>query len=360
MARELIVIKVPRKDAIVDKPISFGKLENLHLELLEIKKKLKKNLPPLRLIKKKPPMERTNSTSEGQQQPPSQQQSKNIGEGIAMGASVATAAASILKGRSVKENYTPPDPANIPPPPSEFFDDNHNDYNNNTEDQQAPNMYDQQQNNDDQYQNNTQPQYEEQEEEQVIEDPAEVERKEKEEYIWRFRILKKKHGAKDSIPEYNEHDDLSIMKTTYERTIKELSLDSSVQKYKMYLLGSFIALEYGCGALLGLDMKGFAEQQIKNINSYDALLVELGEKSGETWGSSLPVEIRLILLVLFNAGVFLGSKLLQSQGGGNMATLFSMLSAINGGNTTVQIPAASQEEAPKERKMRGPSVKMNK
>lgn len=358
MVRELIVIKVPRKDAIVDKPVSFGKLENLHLELLEIKKKLKKNLPPLRLIKKKPPVEVTNSTNENIQQPPPPQQTRNIDDDVAMGASVASAAASILKGRNVKETYAPPDPENIPPPPSDFFNDEDNQQTPANNQQQTPNIYNQQPQYEEQPQDFQQSQYEEQEE--VVEDPAEVERKEKEEYIWRFRILKKKHGAKESIPDYNEHDDLSIMKTTYERTVKELSLDSSVQKYKMYLLGSFIALEYGCGALLGLDMKGFAEQQIKNISSYDSLLVELGEKSGETWGSSLPVEIRLLLLVLFNAGIFLGSKLLQSQGGGNMAALFSMLSAINGGNTNVQIPAAPQEDAPKERKMRGPSVKMNK
>ena len=54
MVREITVVKKPRDDPLIDRPINFPPLENLHLDLMENKRKLKKNLPPIQVIKKKP------------------------------------------------------------------------------------------------------------------------------------------------------------------------------------------------------------------------------------------------------------------------------------------------------------------
>jgi hypothetical protein len=44
---------------------------------------------------------------------------------------------------------------------------------------------------------------------------------EKEEYIWRFKLLKKLHPS-HNIQDYNEGDDLQLMKTAYDQTIHEI------------------------------------------------------------------------------------------------------------------------------------------
>ena len=106
--------------------------------------------------------------------------------------------------------------------------------------------------------------------------------REKEEYIWRFRILKKKYKHPSyEIPSYNEHSDLATMKITYDRTVRELYLDSTVEQYRTYLMGGFLAVEYVCNQWLGIDLEGFTKQQLKLMHKYDMLLVELGEKSYE-------------------------------------------------------------------------------
>ena len=52
MPREIIVVKRPRATPLADIPINFPPLVNLHLELLENKKKLKKGLPLNPIVKK--------------------------------------------------------------------------------------------------------------------------------------------------------------------------------------------------------------------------------------------------------------------------------------------------------------------
>ena len=55
------------------------------------------------------------------------------------------------------------------------------------------------------------------------------EEKEKEEYIQRFKILKRQYKNL-SIPEYNEHSYLQVMKKLYERLIREIHLDNKIKE----------------------------------------------------------------------------------------------------------------------------------
>jgi len=154
--------------------------------------------------------------------------------------------------------------------------------------------------------------------------PEEREAKEKEEYIWRFRILKKQYGRSASIPipEFNEHSDLSMMKNSYERTIRELYLDDTVETYRTYLLGGWILMEYVCTQWLSIDLGGFTIQQARIMYKYDRMLIELGEKSYSKWGSSLPVEIRLLIFIVFQAAIFFIGKVLADKYGQDVAELF--------------------------------------
>jgi hypothetical protein len=141
------------------------------------------------------------------------------------------------------------------------------------------------------------------------------------------------------------HSDYMDMKKTYENTVRRVSLESNVESYKTYLIGGFMVMEFILGHWLKFDMQGFTQQQILNMNSYERLLIELGEKNYIPEGSDWPVEIRLLFMIIINAGVFIISKLIMKKTGTNF---MSMMNSMN----------QFQENTTK-RKMKGPSIDVN-
>ena len=91
-------------------------------------------------------------------------------------------------------------------------------------------------------------------------------------------------------------------------------------------------------------MEGFAAQQMLNINKYDKLLIELGEKSYLKGPSKLPVEVRLLLMIVTQAGFFLLTKMLMKKTGTDLMGMVNNLAN------------PQQSNAAKKRKMKGPSV----
>ena len=171
----------------------------------------------------------------------------------------------------------------------------------------------------------------------------------KRELIFKFDILKKSYKT-DNIPEFSIHSDYNTMKKSYENTLRTLSLDKSVEDYKRYLIGGFMIIEFVFGNWMGFDMQGFTQQQIISMNSYERLLIELGEKSYIPTGSKWPVEIRLLFLVIMNAAFFIIGKMILKKTGSNL------MGMINNMNTT----SAPQATAPaKKRKMKGPSINID-
>lgn len=172
----------------------------------------------------------------------------------------------------------------------------------------------------------------------------------KRELLFKIEIIKKSYkNAKESdfkdVADFTIHTDYGVMKKTYEMLLKRLSLDSTVETYKTYLIGGFMGMEYLLGNWCNLDMQGFTQQQILNMNSYEKLLIELGEKSYVPEDKKWPVELRLGFMVIVSAVMFVGSKMVLKNTGEN---LMNMMNSIN----STQPQSSSQPQ----RKMRGPDI----
>ena len=169
----------------------------------------------------------------------------------------------------------------------------------------------------------------------------------KREMLFKFDLLRKSYPTA-IIPEYTIHTDYQMMMKSYEDCVRRLSLDSSVESYKTYLVYGFMGCEFVFGNFLKFDMEGFTQQQILNMNSYEKLLIELGEKSYVPTGSKWPVEVRLFFIVIMNAAFFIVGKMIMKKTGSNIMNM------INNMNSRVSQPATVRKP-----KMKGPSIDMS-
>lgn len=401
VGRALVVIKKARDDPIADYPIRFRPFDNLHLELLENKKKLKKGLPlvPLvPLVRKKPPTSTAPSTT-----------------AVATTSAAIAAVAKKVAKEKVSETPKEEKPAKKEdikkkdPPAKKKVEEEHSDAPSDApsdggsegsvaddgdmvdalatgtdgEGSQPPSEEDVAKklgegtgsaansnagsaaNSEEDEGSHAEEEGDEEKKEAEGEEedeyagltPEEKEAKQKEEYMWRFRILKKKYKTA-KIPEFNEHSDLQTMKTTYERTVKELYLDESVDSYRNYLIGGFVFTEFICTQWIGIDMKGFTKQQAMVMHKYESLLVELGERSYNRWNMNLPVEVRLIGFILLQAAIFYVGKKIAEKAGNSIGELFKGVTGQppTAASSTASGTGTGSEAEPKQTKMRGPSL----
>lgn len=399
------ITKIPRERPLIDVPISFPDLDlaSLKLDLLEIKKKLKKGLPAQVVIKRKAPVNKPQGTveqytdhkrdrSSDKSQRSGKTSKSNDGNG----------------GSSTKDRYE-----KLPPTEDDDHllkllgddddkprqtdddrdrdrererdrdrdrerDEDDRDYRESTKEKDRDSDRDRdrsrERERDDEHERDRDDDKAHHEEEMVIpeeifaqvqeeEDPILKEKQEREELLWDLKMIKKKYPTHD-VPEFTEHDDVGTIRLARERTLKDISLDVNVNQYKKYMTAAFLGIELFCVGYLGIqDMKGYFAAQNASMATYDALLIEIGEKSGGGWGSSWPVEVRLVVAIVFNAAMFWVGKLVEKNGGGAMASIFKMFAPQG---TPLATPAsasptssanlsATQSEPVK--KMRGPSVK---
>ena len=173
----------------------------------------------------------------------------------------------------------------------------------------------------------------------------------KREMLFKFDLLKKSYKEAE-VPDFSIHTDYKTMQQTYDNTIKSLSVDNTVESYKTYLIGGFMGVEYILGSFFKFDMKGFTQHQIMNMNNYERLLIELGEKSYVPTESDWPVEVRLLIMILIQAAVFVLGKVIMNKTGSNVLSMFNSLGAMGGGG-------GGGEKTTQKRKMKGPEIDLD-
>ncbi len=172
----------------------------------------------------------------------------------------------------------------------------------------------------------------------------------KREIMFKFDLLKKSYPL-STIPDYTIHTDLNTLQKSYDECVRRLSLDSSVESYKTYLVYGFMGCEFVFGNFLGFDMQGFTQQQIISMHSYEKLLIELGEKSYVPSGSKWPIELRLLFMIIMNAAFFIVSKMMMKKTGANL------MGMINNMNTPSQSSSSGPQQ--RKRKMKGPNIDLS-
>ena len=171
----------------------------------------------------------------------------------------------------------------------------------------------------------------------------------KRELLFKFDLLKKSYKG-IQIPEFSVHTDYMTLQRTYETSLRKVSLDNAVDTYKTYLIGGFMLVEFVLGNWFNFDMQGFTQQQISSINSYERLLVELGEKSYVPTGSKWPVEIRLLSLIIINAAFFIITRMIMKKTGANLLGMMNNMGASSASATQIQKPKT---------RMKGPDINLD-
>lgn len=388
--RNIIVVKQPRSDPIPDRPINFPPLENLHLELLENKRKIRPGLPPVVIQKRPPPRPPTKETFKKDAKEESKKSSesksslnsepksseKKASEPKSQNSKPSEKKTSASESRKKprkkdKDLLQEIGEDEIDPIELEFGEDEENSEieevapsEEGAEDLEEAEEIDEAEEAEEHDEAGDHEDHDETEEPQETSPPEEEdiyagltpeerEAKEKEEFIWRFRILRKQYKSpKVEIPTFNEHSDLPEMKRAYDRTLRELYLDDAVDSYRTYLMGGFMVMEFVCCQWVGIDLDGFTVQQSRAMYRYDRMLVELGEKSYTRWGMNLPVEVRLIGFILLQAGMFYLGKIISDKYGGTVSELFKGLS----GQPPDPEKKSDTPKSPPQKKMKGPRI----
>lgn len=135
----------------------------------------------------------------------------------------------------------------------------------------------------------------------------------KRELLFKFDLLKRQYKDFASIiPEYNIYSDLQSMQKSYDSTLQRVMLDSGVEDYKNYFQKGCFAVEFALN-YFGFDISGFTTDQMSKMNSYERLLYELCAKHYNPNGSSIPVELRLFGMILINAAMFIGMRIMMKK-----------------------------------------------
>lgn len=149
-------------------------------------------------------------------------------------------------------------------------------------------------------------------------------------YYLKYQILQK------SWPEYKfpnidenlVHSNPQIVIDSYTTSIERIQIDMDVSQYKIALIIMFLVIEVVCVKFLGFDAGGYTLSQIKAMNRYEKLLIEIGERKLLAGGDSWPPEVKILFIGLFNCGLFILMKYLSSILGPQLVSYLSPI--VNG------------------------------
>lgn len=150
----------------------------------------------------------------------------------------------------------------------------------------------------------------------------------KQNLLFKFKILKRTY-KEATIPEFSEHTPLNTLQREYDSIVRQLALDATVENYKKYLTIGFFVLEFVVANMFHLEeIKGFATQQMVGMNQYEKTLYLLGEQSALSGNKPWPPIVQLILAIMINGAIYVGSKMFFRSTGTN---IMNMIGGLGGG-----------------------------
>lgn len=129
----------------------------------------------------------------------------------------------------------------------------------------------------------------------------------------KFLILQRSFPAWN-IPLPAEESSLDLIHDLYESYVKQITIHSNSTQYKIVLVLMFIGIEFA-SSRFGVDLSGYAEMQIRSMHRYEGVLLELGEKYTSEGSGEMPVEARIFVLALIQAGIFFVAKYVEKWTG---------------------------------------------
>lgn len=134
----------------------------------------------------------------------------------------------------------------------------------------------------------------------------------RQEFKMKFGILRANYPQWNVI-EPNESLTVQQIHDLYNHYIHEIMVSRETGQYKVYMVIFLMVIEVIGVKFLKLNMSGYTMSQLKIMNRYDTLFTELGEKWLVGGGvSNWPVEARIMMMMMFNAVIFLVVRYLCS------------------------------------------------
>lgn len=160
------------------------------------------------------------------------------------------------------------------------------------------------------------------------------------------------------IPDVSDTLPLEQIHAQYDIYVRHIHISQDVDQYKVYLVIMFLLIELFC-IKIGLNIGGYTVSQMRSMNKYERLLIELGETNYRATSgtgaaeSTWPVEIRIVFMALVNAVTFIIIKMLSGFIGDGVATTIvdALSSYLSGtpaqpGSVLFGGPNATQPGAP--------------
>lgn len=130
----------------------------------------------------------------------------------------------------------------------------------------------------------------------------------------KFNKLKEKYPER-KFDDYDPDLPLRHIHRIYEDHLNNISAESNFSMSRIFLTVIFFCIEGFFTKFIGIDIGGFANDQLKQLKRYESLLMELGEKYTSGFGSNWPIEFRIIFLIGFNTLSVAGIKFLCNKAG---------------------------------------------
>ncbi len=173
----------------------------------------------------------------------------------------------------------------------------------------------------------------------------------KRDILLKFDLLKRTYPS-SKLPETTIHESLISLEDKYNSTLRNLAVSNSVDNYKQYLTFLFMGIEWICGKVLKLDMAGYVDHQLEQMNKYEKFLVQIGEKNYIPSGKKFPVEVQLLFAVIVQTAFFVLLRSVFKNAGAN---ILNKVTEAKVQSTTTPV---STEPLKKSYKMRGPSISL--